>query len=199
VAAPSRRVREHAGCLVSNRRSHQDEASLEARVAGGAYRAGPDLAARAERFTRRAPRLPRPVHRRRPEGAGRDDGSRPYCAVRRQGSAGRCTAGRAWRQHRQPGRTERPANCVAPTASPRDDRRRTVAARLPVGRVRRPVGRGHDGRHRRGRVDAALCQHASSRCRRRTGPARRPRARCRAVSSSSARSSWRNGSRRAHR
>ncbi len=49
-------MREHAGCLASNRRSQQDEVSRVARVAGHACCAGADLAARARRAARRSPR-----------------------------------------------------------------------------------------------------------------------------------------------
>ena len=52
------------------------------RCQGHACFAGPDLAARAGCSARCSPRLPGPVHRRWPEGAGRDDGSRQDRAVR---------------------------------------------------------------------------------------------------------------------
>jgi len=103
-------MREHAGCLASNRRSHQDEVSHVARIAGHACCAGLDLAARVGRSARCSPRLPRPVHRRGPEGAGSDDGCRPDRTVRSQGRAGHCPTRRARGHHRQPGRAGRPAH-----------------------------------------------------------------------------------------
>ena len=80
-------------------------------------------------------------------------------AVRAQGRARRRSTRRARRHHRQPGRAGRPAHRCSPTTSTIEVRGRTGAAQLRLGGMRRPAGRGHDGGHRRGRVDPALCQH----------------------------------------